>query len=204
MNCLVVFAHPLPDSLNGRFLKLVLSELEAAGHDITLLDLYRLDFDPRLSVAERSVHYDNEAARRIAHDHARLLEAADALVLFFPTWWFGLPAILKGWFDRCLGPGIGFRHAETKGGPIEPALTRLRHFVAFTTLGSPWWIDNFVMWQPVRRMLKIAIGKGCAPQARFAYLALHGAEDLDAARVAAHETKIRRVLAGLDKGRRAA
>jgi regulator of sirC expression with transglutaminase-like and TPR domain len=60
VNCLVVFAHPLPDSLNGRFLKLVVSELEAAGHDVTLLDLYRLDFDPRLSVAERSVHYDDD------------------------------------------------------------------------------------------------------------------------------------------------
>lgn len=204
MNCLVVFAHPLPDSLNGRFLKLVLAELEAAGHDITLLDLYRLDFDPRLSVAERSVHYDDEAARRIAHDHARLLEAADALVLVFPTWWFGLPAILKGWIDRCFGPGIGFRHGGTKGGPIEPALTRLKHFVAFTTLGSPWWIDTLVMWKPVRRMLKIAIAKGCAPQARFAYLALHAAENLDEAKVAAHETRIRRVLVGLEQGRRAA
>lgn len=203
MNCLVVFAHPLTDSLNGRFLTLVVSELEAAGHEVTLLDLYRLDFDPRLSVAERSVHYDEEAARRIAHDHARLLEAADALVLVFPTWWFGLPAILKGWIDRCFGPGVGFHHAEPKGGPIEPALTRLKHFLAFTTLGSPWWIDTLVMWQPVRRMLKIAIAKGCAPQARFAYRALHGADDVDEARAAAFEAAIRQTLAGLGKGRRA-
>ena len=146
---------------------------------------------------------DEEAARRIAHDHARLLEAADALVLVFPTWWFGLPAILKGWIDRCFGPGVGFHHAEPKGGPIEPALTRLKHFLAFTTLGSPWWIDTLVMWQPVRRMLKIAIAKGCAPQARFAYRALHGADDVDEARAAAFEAAIRQTLAGLGKGRRA-
>lgn len=200
MNCLVVFAHPLPDSLNGRLARLVVAELEAAGHDVTFLDLYQLDFDPRLSVAERSVHYDSDAARRIAHEHTRLLEAADALVLVFPTWWFGLPAILKGWFDRCFGPGVGFRHAEMKGGPIRPALTGLRHFVAFTTLGSPWWIDTFVMWRPVRRMLKIAIAKGCAPQAKFAYEALHGADDIDKAKVEVFETRIRRMLAGLGPG----
>lgn len=197
MNCLVVFAHPLPDSLNGRFLKCVMAELEAAGHDVTLLDLYRLDFDPRLNSAERSVHYDAEAARGIAHEHTRLLEAADALVLVFPTWWFGLPAILKGWFDRCFGPGVGFLHAEEKGGPIRPALTGLKHFQAVTTLGSPWWIDTFVMWRPVRRMLKIAIAQGCAPQARFDYVALHGADNVEEARAADFETKIRRMLTGL-------
>jgi NAD(P)H dehydrogenase (quinone) len=199
VNCLVVFAHPLPDSLNGRFLKFVLSELETAGHDVTLLDLYRLDFDPRLSVEERTVHYDSEAARRIAHEHTRLLEAADALVLVFPTWWFGLPAILKGWIDRCFGPGVGFRHAEDRGGPIKPALTKLKHFQAVTTLGSPWWIDTFVMWRPVRRMLKIAIAKGCAPQAKFDYVALHGADDPDKAKVEAFEGRIQRMLAALDR-----
>jgi NAD(P)H dehydrogenase (quinone) len=197
VNCLVVFAHPLADSLNGRLLNVVLAELEAAGHEVTLLDLYRLDFDPRLSVAERAVHYDTEAARRMAPEHAALIEAADALVLVFPTWWFGLPAILKGWIDRCFAPGIAYRHSEVKGGPIEPALNGLKHFVAITTLGSPWWIDRFVMWRPVRRMLKIAIVKGCAPRARFSYLALHGADNVEEARAAAFETKIRKMLAGL-------
>ncbi|NMG39186.1 flavodoxin family protein [Chelativorans sp. ZYF759] len=196
MNCLVVFAHPLPDSLNGRFLKLVLAELEAAGHQVTCLDLYEEDYEPRLSRAERAAHYAADATARVPSEHAGLLQEADALVLVFPTWWFGLPAILKGWIDRTFAPGVAFHHGSD-GGAIRPALTRLRHFVSFTTLGSPWWIDTLVMWQPVRRMLKIAIAKGCAPQARFAYLALHAAEAIAAGKVEAHEARIRSVLSEL-------
>jgi putative NADPH-quinone reductase len=198
VNCLVVFAHPLPDSLNGRLARLVVKELEAAGHAVTFLDLYRLDFDPRLSEAERAVHYDIEAARNAAPEHAALVEAADALVLVFPTWWYGLPAILKGWIDRVFAPGVAFRHGSVRGGPIEPALTGLKHFVAITTLGSPWWLDTLVMWQPVRRILKLAVVKGCAPQAAFAYLALHGADSVEESRVEAFEAKIRTALAGLN------
>lgn len=197
VNCLVVFAHPLPESLNRRLLRVIIGELEAAGHDVTLLDLYRDDFDPRLSAAERTLHYDTEAAGAAAPEHAALLEAADALVLVFPTWWYGLPGILKGWIDRCFAPGVAFRHNARKGGPIEPALSGLKHFVAVTTLGSPWWLDTLVMWQPVRRVLKLAVARACAPRAKFAYLALHGADDVEEARVATFETRIRRMLAGL-------
>lgn len=196
MNCLVVFAHPLPDSLNGRLARLVVSELEAAGHEVTFLDLYAADYEPRLSRAERAAHYEADATARVPPEHAELLREADALILVFPTWWFGLPAILKGWFDRTFAPGLAFHHGK-EGGPIRPALTGLRHFVAFTTLGSPWWIDTLVMWQPVRRMLKYALAKGCAPKARFAYRALHSAEAIAARKVEAHEARIRTVLSEL-------
>lgn len=197
MNCLVVFAHPLPDSLNRTLAATAVDALESAGHDVTFLDLYALDFDPRLSAAERAVHYDTDDARRRAPDHAALLSAADALVLVFPTWWYGLPAILKGWIDRTFAPGVAFHHGSKKGGPIEPGLTGLTHFAAITTLGSPWWLDTLVMWQPVRRVLKLAIAGGCAPKASFTYLALHGADNPDARQIEAFQKRIQSSLAGL-------
>ncbi len=197
MRCLVVLAHPLPDSLNGGIARLAMSELEAAGHEVQFLDLYRDGFDPRLSPEERAVHYDGEAARAAAPADAALLEAADALVLVFPTWWFGLPAILKGWIDRTFAPGVAYDHAETAGGPIRPRLDRLRHFVVLTTLGSPWWIDTFLMWQPVRRNLRHGLMRACAPKARFAYVALHGADAPGADSVADFEARVRRTLAAL-------
>ena len=122
------------------------------------------------------------------------LKAADHLVLVFPTWWFSLPAMLKGWFDRVWSPGFAYEH----GTPIRPKLTQLKSVTVVTTLGSPWWIDRLVMHQPVRKVLKTALIGACAPQARFRLLALHAAESVDAKRLAAFEQRIARALPALD------
>lgn len=196
MRCLVVLAHPLRDSLNAHFARLAVDELSSAGHETDLLDLYADDFDPRLTQAERSAHYRDDGPSPAMAEHAARLAKADALVLVFPTWWFGLPAILKGWFDRVFAPGVAFDHSPDFG-PIRPRLATLRHVVAVTTLGSPWWIDMLVLRRPVRRILKTAIFGACAPKARFRYLALHDAERPAPERVARFERRIRKALSGL-------
>ena len=121
---------------------------------------------------------------------------SEAIVLVFPTWWFGFPAILKGWFDRVWLPGIAFDIAPETAALI-PRLSRLRHIVAITTLGSPRWVDWLVLRQPVKRILKTAIAASCAPQARFRYLAQHSAETLDKRQFDAFATRIRRTLSSL-------
>ncbi|PWK71771.1 putative NADPH-quinone reductase [Aminobacter sp. AP02] len=175
MNCLVVLSHPLPESLNRHFADTAIQELTSAGHKVTLLDLYAKGFDPRLSVAERGSYYGERFEAGALMSHAAALREAEVLVLIFPTWWFGLPAMLKGWIDRVFSPGIAFDHASDFG-PIRPLLYKLRHVVAITTLGSPRWVDRLVMGRPVRRILKWGVFKACAPKARFAMLPFYEAE----------------------------
>jgi putative NADPH-quinone reductase len=124
---------------------------------------------------------------------AQLLDA-EALVLVFPTWWFGFPAILKGWFDRVWAPGVAYDHASDLG-PIRPRLHRLRHALAVTSLGSPWWVDRLVLRQPVRRVLKTALLGTCAPACRFEMLSLYQAERLSPAAVERFCARITRTLA---------
>ena len=81
------------------------------------------------------------------------LKEAEALVLLFPNWWFGFPAMLKGWFDRVWGPGIAYDHASDFG-PIIPRLDNLKRVLAITTMEAPRWVDRLVMWQPVKRILE--------------------------------------------------
>jgi putative NADPH-quinone reductase len=111
----------------------------------------------------------------------------------FPTWWFGFPAMLKGWFDRVWAPGVAYDHASDLG-PIKPRLDRLRRAVAITTLGSPWWVDRFVLRQPVKRVLKLALLGTCAPGCRFEMLSLYQAESLSPGKVNAFRTRIGRAL----------
>ncbi|UCV08719.1 NAD(P)H-dependent oxidoreductase [Dechloromonas denitrificans] len=193
MNTLVVIAHPLSNSLTQALAQVAIKSLTAAGHEVVVENLYDVGFSPVLTEAERQSYYRLPFdASAIAGQVERLL-AAEALVLVFPTWWFGFPAILKGWFDRVWGPGVAYDHASDLG-PIRPRLLNLKHALAITSLGSPWWVDRLLMWQPVRRILKTALLGTCAPACRFRMLSLYQAEKLDSAQVRRFSSRIERAL----------
>jgi putative NADPH-quinone reductase len=193
MKCLVVIAHPLTDSLCHELARTTVATLTAAGHEIEIEDLCADRFPPTLTAAERSSYYGPAFDGAAVRAQAGRLLAAEALVLIFPTWWFGFPAVLKGWFDRVWAPGIAYDHASDLG-PIRPRLHGLRRTLAITTLGSPWWVDRLVLRQPVRRVLKTALLGTCAPACRFEMLSLYKAERLTEAEVAAFRSRIERSL----------
>jgi putative NADPH-quinone reductase len=193
MAALVVLAHPLAGSLSHRLAGTAVAALRGAGHETTLLDLCAGGFEPRLSAEERGGYYATAAPGADIEHHAALLREAESLVFVFPTWWFGPPAILKGWIDRVFSPGIAFDHSPGFG-PIVPRLTKLRRAAVVTTLGTPWWVDRIGMRRPVRRIFRTAIVGACAPRAGFSYLPLYAAENLAEARIAAFE---RRLVAAL-------
>jgi NAD(P)H dehydrogenase (quinone) len=168
--------------------------LKAAGHEVTSEDLYAQTFPPALSAAERAGYYEALYDASAVQVQAQRLRDAEGLVLCFPTWWFGFPAILKGWFDRVWAPGVAYDHASDLGA-IEPRLPKLKRVMVITSLGSPWWVDTFLMRQPVKRILKTAILGTCAPQAQFEMLSIYSSEKLASEKVAAFQTKISNRLA---------
>jgi putative NADPH-quinone reductase len=197
MKCLVVTAHPLSDSLCTTLAQRAEAALSAAGHETIREDLYAANFAPALTAAERVSYYSPRYDRAAVTAQISRLEEAEALLLIFPTWWFGFPAMLKGWFDRVWAPGVAYNHADDYG-PIRPCLHKLRHALAVTTLGSPWWVDRLVMRQPVRRVLKTALLGVCAPGCRFEMLSLYRAEQLAPAAV---ESFARRVETAVGRWR---
>ena len=193
MKCLIVTAHPLPDSLCMALAGRVTEKLQAAGHDVLREDLYAEKFNPLLNAGERKSYYSPAYnADRVAGQVNRLL-AAEGIVLVFPTWWFGFPAILKGWFDRVWGPGIAYDHA-CDFGPIKPRLKHLKRVLVVTTLGAPWWVDKLIMRQPVKKIVKIALLSTCAPQCKFDMLSLYKCENLKAAHLAGFNRRIDSLL----------
>src|SRR5258708_1404443 len=103
---LYVYCHRLDDSFHAAIRHEALAGLTQAGHTIDLLDLYAEDFDPVLTAQRRRDYHDPARNRANNRAHVDRLMAAEALVVQFPTWSFGPPAMLKGWFDRMFGPGI--------------------------------------------------------------------------------------------------
>lgn len=193
MRALVVLAHPLSDSLCAHLAHKAIDALRARGATVDVLDLYAEEFQPALTAAERRLHYTTpEPGPDIVALQQRLV-AADVLVLVFPTWWFSMPAMLKGWFDRVWAPKFAFEH----GTPLKPLLTGLKSCLVVTTLGSPWWIDRIVMRQPVKRVLKTGLVFACAPQARFDMLSFHEVETADARRVEGFVGRMKRAIGRL-------
>lgn len=190
--CLIVSCHPLKDSLCHHLVGRVEAGLEAGGVDYEHLDLYERGFEAALTAAERASYFGDFDGRAIGAETARL-KRTEMLILVFPTWWFGMPALLKGWFDRVWAPGVAF-DTVPETGAITPALADLRYCLAVTTLTSPWKIDRLFLRQPVKRVLKGAILKGCAPQAAFEMLSLYGVATLDETRLEAFCRKIDRKI----------
>ena len=123
MHVLIVYAHPEPTSFNGAMKDLAVETLTAAGHRVQVSDLYAMRWnavagpadidgptDPaRFSLTrEQTVAMENGTiAADIAAEQAKLA-AADLVILQFPVWWFGMPAILKGWADRVFARGFAY------------------------------------------------------------------------------------------------
>lgn len=190
--CLLVSCHPLADSLCNHLVVRVKQGLAGQGIEIEHFDLYESGFTAPLTAAERrGYHAGNFNGAGLEADIAAL-QRAEILILVFPTWWFGLPALLKGWFDRVWAPGIAFDQPAVEGGRITPRLDGLKHCLAVTTLGSPWWVDRLVLRRPLRRILKWALIRACAPSARFDMLSLYSATAVD-------EPRLERFLKRIDR-----
>lgn len=185
--CLIVTAHPLSGSLTTRLAATTEAEARAKGWQVTRRDLYD-GFDPVLSPEERAGYYTTPAATLQAEKQD--LAEAQVLILVFPTWWFGFPAVLKGWFDRVWTPGVAFDHSPGFG-PMIPRLHGLQEVLAVTTMGAPGWIDWLILRQPVKRILRLAILKPCAPKARLTWRVLHSAEQVAEPRLAALDARLK-------------
>ncbi|MEX0299788.1 MAG: NAD(P)H-dependent oxidoreductase [Kordiimonas sp.] len=193
MKCLVIVCHPLRESLCGSLAAEAVSYLKTAGHSVEVRDLHEERFDPRLSAEERQSYYAERFAGNALSEEIKSLTETEMLVLVFPAWWFGFPAVLKGWFGRVWAPGHAYNHAADLSA-LKPKLQNLKQAYAITTMGSPWWVDYFVMLKPVYRTLRFALLGACAPKCRFKMISFYKCEKVSASRYEGFVTRIKKLL----------
>lgn len=167
MRVLVLYAHPNPESFAAALHATVVEALTAAGHEVDDCDLYAEGFDPVLSRAERVGYHDLATNTDPVAGYVARVQAAEALVLCFPVWNFGYPAILKGFFDRVFLPGISFKLVD---GKVRPNLWNIRRLTAVTTYGGTRW-RALLMGDPPRKAVCRVLRAVCHPTARPRYLA---------------------------------
>ncbi|MGZ5179826.1 MAG: NAD(P)H-dependent oxidoreductase [Ramlibacter sp.] len=170
MHVLVVYCHPVETSYHAALHREIVANLRGAGHTVDDCDLYAEGFDPVMSRAERLGYHEVPSNRVPVAAYIERLQRADALVFCFPTWCFGLPAMLKGWFDRLLMPGVAFDLSDPAH--VRPMLTHVKRISAVVTYGRPRWMAWY-MGDPPRRIVTRYLKRLTGNAARVDYHACY-------------------------------
>lgn len=192
MKVLVLHAHPVETSYNAALHRLILDRLAARGHEIDDCDLYAEDFDPRLTREERLNYHEIGPNLAPVASYVERVRAAEALILSYPVWNFGYPAILKGFFDRVFLPGVSF---EMVDGRPRTCLHNIRKVATVTTYGGARW-RAILMGDPPRKLVKRLLRATVKPGAPFPYMAHY---DMNRSTPDSRSAFMRKVSAAMDR-----
>lgn len=140
MHTTIITAHPWQGSFNNAILDTVLTQLRQRNKAHVLIDLNRDGFNPVLRQEELALFSKGQSIDPLVHKYQEVLMQTDELVFIFPIWWFGLPAILKGFFDKVMLKQ--FAYVETSTG-LKGLLTHITRTTVITTSELPTW---YLMW----------------------------------------------------------
>lgn len=197
MRVLVVYAHPDEASLCGAICRTAVTALDRAGHQVDLIDLYAEGFEARMSRDERLAYEtDCPISDPMVERHAVLLGTAEALVFIYPTWYWGLPAVMKGWMERVLVPGVGFI-LDPRTNKVRGGLPNVRRIVGISTYGSRR-IDTLVTTDGGRRVIARCVRLLASRlRCRTTWLGLYGLNQPDPERITKFLADVDRTLVKL-------
>ena len=135
LNISVILAHPQVGSFNHAIAETAVEACLELGHRVAAHDLYAERFDPLLPGDEIPTEAPLPPA---IQQHCDEIASADGIVVVHPNWWGMPPAILKGWVDRVIRPGVAYQFVEGDGGEGVPVgLLRARAALVFNTANTP-------------------------------------------------------------------
>ena len=102
MSVTIVYAHPWDESFNHAVLTRTISLLEEKGENITLIDLYKDGFDPVMSEQDLSLYSKGKSTDKLVERYNQILDQTSKIIFIFPIWWYDMPAILRGFFDKVM------------------------------------------------------------------------------------------------------
>lgn len=159
MKILVILAHPNKKSFNHAIANITIEVLKKKGHEVIFHDLYKEKFDPVLPFDEFE---ENTKLSKIIETHCNEISSCDGIIIVHPNWWGQPPAILKGWIDRIIRPGIAYKFLEGDSGDGVPVgLLKSRIAIVFNTSNTPFERELKVFGDPLEVLWKNCIFDLC-------------------------------------------
>jgi len=155
MKISLILAHPDPDSFNAAIARRCRDVLAANGHTVFFHDLYAEKFDPILPPDEIPRAAQLPAEIQI---HCNETATADGIIIVHPNWWGQPPAILKGWVDRVIRPGVAYAFLEGDAGEGVPVgLLRATSALVFNTANTEATREREVFKDPLETIWRNCI-----------------------------------------------
>jgi putative NADPH-quinone reductase len=165
MQASLILAHPDPRSFNHAIAAMAVRTLQENGHQVAFHDLYAEHFDPLLPAAEipKGAPLDPQIEA-----HCAEIARAEGIVVVHPNWWGQPPAILKGWVDRVLRPGVAYQFLEGDSGEGVPAgLLKARAALVINTSNTPRQRELEVFGDPLESLWRNCIFGLCDVKAFY-------------------------------------
>ncbi len=191
MRTLVVHCHPDPNSFSASLYRDVRALLAASGHELRCIDLYAEDFNPVMSLTERRSYVtDPKSIEAAVQPHVDALRWCEHLVFVFPIWFYGPPAMLKGWLERVWLPGVAFLPPPKKGAAALPGLQHITRLSVVTHGGAPWWWLKLI-GDPARRLFMRGLRALMAKRVQTTWLQLHNMNNVTPADCDAFRSRVK-------------
>jgi len=159
MNVLIILGHPDGKSFNHSIAEAARKRLIENGHHVTFHDLYKEKFDPIIYSSEIP---KNAVIDKNIENHCRELVESDGIIIIHPNWWGQPPAILKGWIDRIMRPGVAYEFLEGDHGEGVPVgLLKAHTGIVFNTSNTNAERENTIFKDPLETLWKNCILDFC-------------------------------------------
>lgn len=160
MKISIILGHPNPESFNFAVAEKARETLLKNGHEIYFHDLYQERFDPVITGHELS--QDDVTFNPLVHKHCREITSVDGIIIVHPNWWGQPPAILKGWIDRVMRPGVAYLFGEDDDGSgIPDGLLKARSAIVFNTSNTAGERENNLFLDPLETLWKNCVFHFC-------------------------------------------
>lgn len=159
MNILIILGHPDNKSFNHAIAETCKNKLTANGHTVIFHDLYKDGFNPIMSVHEIPKHGEVDD---VIKKHCNDLIKCDGIIIIHPNWWGQPPAIVKGWIDRVIRPGVAYEFAEGDSGEGIPiGLLKAKVGLVINTSNTSGYRENNIFKDPLETIWKNCIFDFC-------------------------------------------
>ena len=155
MKVVIVFNHPYEGSYCNAILNSVTRGLEKANHQIDIINLDKECFNPVMTAADLKAFRDKQPIDPKVVEYKNRLKQADHVVFIFPIWWELMPAMMKGFIDKVIFPGVAYDYVNGSNTRMKPLLTNIKGVTVITTMNTPRILYRIIFGNPIQKALML-------------------------------------------------
>lgn len=155
MKVVIVFNHPYEGSYCNAILNSVICGLQQAKHETDIINLDKDGFNPVMTAQDLKAFRDKKAIDPKVIEYKQRLEKADHVIFIFPIWWELMPAMMKGFIDKVIFPGVAYDYINDSNTRMKPLLTNIKGVTVITTMNTPKILYRIIFGNPIQKALMI-------------------------------------------------